>query len=619
MFLIMLIVTEQNDTPRQAVYQYCEFADGVRLRYLVGDDEYVYQDDRIILLLDTTHDRSCRNLVQDLGQSLSNDLASDCLIESLPLEPYFAIVVDKRLKRVLLLRDISGIKTGYYFAGDGFLCVGNNVHQVALQSQVTEFDDDGIYQVLYLNYLYDGYTYYRGVREVLIGETITFDQSPSVIGKKQRQLSFANADNGFSFEENVKLLHQKIVIAHERQAGLDNVVLLSGGLDSAVMLVALLEVAPGRVRALSFRVEGTQEDETVYARSLAEHLGVDCQYTDVDPENESVYAGFEDQILSMNNPYPGLWIFGNLGAPTRQQTYFAGQDTRLHTPDLNFVDKLAFGLLPLWKRQPSRTIMQGIHRAVSSIRPGRMSKSESRSIRGISRAIDTLDLSQYFRHYFFHCYSEVIPPAAHSQAQFEAIERLFSLDLGRVSGQRQLYNEIVRLKWREQYTHDIRYLQDVAKLRGTYISMPFYDPELSEFSSSIPFKQATRFLVGRDRYTLDRVLVNKYMLRMAFRERLNDKIFYRQKAVSSSMYLLCNGALGRIVADILSRDLSSSNSFLRQFNLQPMADRFLKHEPWAAADEAFLLKIYIFATLCIYKHQVLNNSARQKSSGVRTS
>jgi hypothetical protein len=131
---------------------------------------------------------------------------------------------------------------------------------------------------------------------------------------------------------------------------------------------------------------------------------------------------------------------------------------------------------------------------------------------------------------------------------------------------------------------------------------------LAEYSSSIPFLQATRFLVGRDRYTRDRVLINKYLLRMAFREKLNDDVFFRQKAVSYSMYLLCNGVLGRIMADILSRDLSRSDSFLCQFNLQPMVDRFLQKRRWVPADEKFLLKIYIFATLCLYKHHVLGGS-----------
>jgi hypothetical protein len=145
--------------------------------------------------------------------------------------------------------------------------------------------------------------------------------------------------------------------------------------------------------------------------------------------------------------------------------------------------------------------------------------------------------------------------------------------------------------------------------------MPFYDPELAEYSSSIPFKQATRFLIGHDRYSRDRVLINKYLLRMAFRDRLNDDVFYRQKAVSSSMHLLCGGALGGIMAAILKQDLERGDSFIRRYRLERTVNRYLQTATWAQAEDKFLLKIYIFATLCLYQRHVLCRSEIAGSIG----
>jgi hypothetical protein len=310
----------------------------------------------------------------------------------------------------------------------------------------------------------------------------------------------------------------------------------------------------------------------------------------------------------MNNPYPGRWVFGNLGRTSLLQTYFAGQDTRLHTPDLNPVDKLAFRMLPLWRRKPGRAAMRAVRRMLTAVRPAGWSTSEKRYFRGLSRAVDTLDLEGYLVRYFFHCHPETIPSEAHSPEHFRALVDFFRVDFGHVDNQRHLYNEIVRLKWQEQYTHDIRYLQDVARLTGTYMAMPFYDVKLAEFSSSIPFKQATRFVVGRDRYTQKRVLVNKYMLRMAFRGRLNDPVFYRQKAVSRSLYLLCNGVLGKILADLLQRDLTSGDSFVREFHLKPMVDLFLGRQDWTPVHDNYLLKVYILAILGLYRRQARRNA-----------
>lgn len=59
-------------------------------------------------------------------------------------------------------------------------------------------------------------------------------------------------------------------------------VLLSGGVDSAVLALLASEGAPGRVRALTFRTPLVKDDEVRMAREAAEKLGIDLQVVDVD-------------------------------------------------------------------------------------------------------------------------------------------------------------------------------------------------------------------------------------------------------------------------------------------------------------------------------------------------
>jgi len=59
-------------------------------------------------------------------------------------------------------------------------------------------------------------------------------------------------------------------------------VLLSGGVDSAVLALLASEGAPGRVRALTFSTPLVKEDEVKMAREAAERLGLDLQVMDVD-------------------------------------------------------------------------------------------------------------------------------------------------------------------------------------------------------------------------------------------------------------------------------------------------------------------------------------------------
>ena len=91
--------------------------------------------------------------------------------------------------------------------------------------------------------------------------------------------------------------------------------------------------------------------------------GINNRIIEVDPEESENVQHFEEQILRMNNPYFGMWIFGNFqGAPN--QMFYAGQDTRLHTPALNEVDKIAFKLLnqkdAKWVKYIARPIANNI-------------------------------------------------------------------------------------------------------------------------------------------------------------------------------------------------------------------------------------------------------------------
>src|SRR5690606_35400260 len=116
---------------------------------------------------------------------------------------------------------------------------------------------------------------------------------------------------------------------------------------------------------------------------------------------------------------------------------------------------------------------------------------------------------------------------------------------------RHLYNEIVRIIWGEQYTDDIRYMQDMARISSTYIAMPFYDKQLSEFSSSIPFEYASMFEQGKDTFTHSNVRVNKIILREAYKDKLNPDVLYRKKAVQLLIFYYLKVVLVKMFIKLL--------------------------------------------------------------------
>ena len=96
------------------------------------------------------------------------------------------------------------------------------------------------------------------------------------------------------------------------------------------------------------------------------------------------------------------------------------------------------------------------------------------------------------------------------------------------------------------------------------------------------------------------------MLRQSLKDKMNDDVYYRAKAVSSSMYLVFNGVLGDLIRKELQEDLLLEDSFVKQFKLETFVDQFLKTTDFAVSDEGYLLKVYQIGMMSVYNRTVLN-------------
>ncbi len=577
----------------------------LHVRYRVDDLEYEHVDSRFVILADTIIDKSRADQFDAAANEIARSLATDSPLPAF-LSAYFLIVLDKHTGAVRLLRDPTGIKTGYYCLSNDAVHISTCVHEVASAAGVREFNEEAVHQVLYTQYIFDGDTYYQSVQEVRMGNRLRFESDLKMTPEHDGAIVLADEDNPHDFDRNRQLLRENTIAAHREYVGARNVVLLSGGLDSGVMLGSLHELVPhGSLSAVAFRVKDTEEDETVYARSIADYLEVPLEIITVDPEDPHILDGFVSKVMRMNNPYYGITVFDKIPKPTSTQTYYAGQDTRLHTPDINPIDKLAFKLF-FARRRPLVGICLNVLGVISQVlRPLGSAKSAIKWRRAITMFCDAFNTKQYILKYFFKLDRLSLRSMGVPLHMWDRIKAHLTVDLEKIHNSRQLYNEIVKIKYREQYTDQIRYIQSLARVCGTYIALPFHNVSLAEYSSSIPFDQATQFGVGQERYSKQKTIINKLLLRRAFRDKLNDKVYYRKKAVSSSLHLLFNGVLGDFIGEIVRDDLSASNSFLKKYQLERLVERFCRENDWQASDENYLYRVYYMAVLCIYNKHIL--------------
>ena len=516
---------------------------------------------------------------------------------------FFVVIFDKTTRELTVYRDKSGVKSGYYYQQNDELFIGTNVHDVTLKSGVKSFNKSAIYKYIYGNFIFNGETFYEGVKEFKRGGSYSFNNLLVLTDNFVYKIDFPSKDNDLTEEQNIKQLREEINIAHQVYLSENNNILLSGGIDSVAMLIALDDITTkDKIHSISYKVKDTPEDETFYAKSITDHLKIPIEIKVVDPKNSTNYNFFEERILKMNNPYYGMWIFGNFKG-TPNEMFYAGQDTRLHTPSINPIDRVVFGLAASKNNFFVKilSILADLFGSIIKI----FNYTENKYLRKLYRIMLIFNVEQYISKYYFNLDQENFDSLGFPREVYKELTDYFKIDYTKIKSSRALYNKIVELKWDEQYINDIRYLQDIAKLNNTYMAVPFYLEPIAKFSAGIPFKLSIRTMVGRGRFSNKKTLVKKYMLRQSLKDKMNDDVYYRAKAVSSSMYLLFNSVLGNIIREELIKDLAIENSFINQFKLKDFIANFLNTFIFTVSDEAYLLKVYQIGVLAIYNRTVL--------------
>lgn len=587
----------------------------IYLNYSLDEIDYQFENSRFLFFIDTNLSKDKATIIQKQLPQL-NDLDPKEITKILNGN-FFVVAIDKKEGKIHLMRDASGIKTGYFSQTNKGLLVGSVMHDVALERGMVTYNKKAVGQLLYSNYLLNGSTIYNEVEEVKMGQCLTFDFELNVVNTRYEKINLAQKDNDLSAEENFQKLREETQKAHQAFIGKDNQVFLSGGLDSIAMLVALDDLEEKKnINTISFRVKDTTQDETVYAQSIAKHLDIKNEIKEVDANDVENVQNFEEQILKMNNPYFGMWIFGNFQG-TPDQMFYAGQDTRLHTPALNEVDKIAFNLLKFrkawWMKylaKPAAKLTQSLMEKLGWDKKGGM------IFGNLYKASHIFDLKNYVQKFYLKLDEQKIAQKGIPTDYYEQFQKHFDFDLDKIETPRALYNQLVELKWQEQYTYDMRYLQDVARVNNTYIAMPFYDKKLAEFSSSIPFGLSTKAMKGRARFGKTSRIIYKYVLRHAFRDKLNDLVFYRAKAVSETLHQLFNGALGAKVRQLLEKDLNAEASFIQLFKLEDYVNKFLNKSTFEMGDYDLLARVYYIATLTVYHHRIFEKNTDMKSISI---
>ncbi len=220
------------------------------------------------------------------------------------LQGMFAFAIwDERQKTFFCARDRVGIKPLYYADTGKAFIFGSEIKALLVDPDIRrDIDLQAIDNFLAYTYIPGERTLFQGVRKLEPGHYVLIKDGKSTF-KQYWDLRFAPDPNWKNIDEACEALRAllKKTVKQHMISDVPVGILLSGGVDSTVVLSCAVEETPKRIQTFTVGFAGADfADERPYARLAAERFGAEHHDLTISPHEFSSFMG--DYIYHMEEP-----------------------------------------------------------------------------------------------------------------------------------------------------------------------------------------------------------------------------------------------------------------------------------------------------------------------------
>ncbi len=228
------------------------------------------------------------------------------------LHGMFAFVIwDRQNKNLFLARDRLGIKPLYYMhTSKGFYFASNPQALIITGQCDTSIDPVGLHYQLSLHAVIPApRTLLKGIRKCRPGYQMTVQLDGSIQEKQYWELKAHRPAEPLSSKEWNERIHLALIESVKRRINIADVpvgVLLSGGLDSSLLVALLAEAGVGRIKTFSIGFEDQPEEkgnEFEFSDPVAERYQTDHHKFLI--PNDQVLARLPEAVEAMAEPMVG--------------------------------------------------------------------------------------------------------------------------------------------------------------------------------------------------------------------------------------------------------------------------------------------------------------------------
>ncbi len=260
------------------IYNFPELRRGLEQR---GHRFYTHTDTEVIVHLYEEHGAEC--------------------VEKLRGMFAFALY-DERKRKLLLARDRLGLKPLHYAFVDGRLWFGSEIKAIlAVAPELAQVRPHSLLQYFYFGYVPDPLTAFSSIRKLPPGHTLEFEQGKISI-RQYWNFPQYGTHSPHSEEECLEQLEHLLAEAVRIRLISDVPLgaLLSGGVDSSLVVALMARAASGPVKTFSIGFQHSDFNETVYARKVAERFATEHHELILEPD---VVQTIEALTSSMEEPF----------------------------------------------------------------------------------------------------------------------------------------------------------------------------------------------------------------------------------------------------------------------------------------------------------------------------
>jgi asparagine synthase (glutamine-hydrolysing) len=398
---------------------------------------------------------------------------------------------DARRQELHLARDPFGVKPLFYARAAGCFLFGSEIKSLLQDPRVPRRPDlQALHDFLTFAYVPGEQTAFAGIHEVPAGHRMTVDRDGVVTTTRFFDLSF-DEDESLSEAKVVERARELMDLAVKRQlvADVPVGVLLSGGMDSSILVALMHRHTSEPIHTYSVGFEDPSFNELPYARQVAEAFGTKHHLVVITPQMVRdllpKYLGYIDEPYADGSAIPTYFVCELARREVVVVLSGEGGDEASAGYETHAAYKAArwFGRVPRWARRgllaPLVNCLPVSHKKLSL---------EFR----LKRFLGGLDLPPHHAHLWWRIVLtesqklQLYTPAVLEQLTPEAPERHFAEVFGR-SGARDVLNRLLHIDASVFLPDDLMIKNDrMSMAHSLEARVPMTDPELTEFMSRVP-------------------------------------------------------------------------------------------------------------------------------------